>query len=148
MKGGSLKIRHASHAAWIIAIIIVSTMVAMVFYWRAPGLNFYARDRLMQARGPIPPPDDIVIVAIDEASIARFGRFPWQRELTAKALDAISAAQPKAIILDILYSEPSTNTDDTTLVDSIKRTGNSIVGAQLVEATDETGSPFARWLRP
>jgi two-component system phosphate regulon sensor histidine kinase PhoR len=148
MKDGSLKIRHANHAAWIIAIIIVSTMVAMVFYWRAPGLNFYARDRLMQARGPIPPPNDIVIVAIDEASIARFGRFPWQRDLTAHALDAISPAQPKAIALDILYSEPSTTAGDAALADSIKRTGNSVVGAQLVETTDETGSPVARWLRP
>ena len=148
MKGGSLKIRHASHAAWIIAIIIVSTMVAIVFYWRAPGLNFYARDRLMQARGPIPPPDDIVIVAIDEASIARFGRFPWQRGLTAHALDAISSAQPKAIALDILYSETTTSADDAALADSIKRSGNSVVGAQLIETTDETGSPAARWLRP
>ncbi len=148
MKDGSLKIRRASHAAWIIAIIIVSTMVATVFSWRAPGLNFYARDRLMQERGPIPPPNDIVIVAIDEASIARFGRFPWQRELTAHALDAISSAQPKAIALDILYSEPTTSADDTALADSIKRTGNSVVGTQLVETTDETGSPVARWLRP
>jgi len=148
MKDGSLKIRHASQAAWIIAIIIVSTMMAMAFYWRAPGLNSYARDRLMQARGPIPPPDDIVIVAIDEASIARFGRFPWQRQLTARALDTISSAQPKAIALDILYSEPTINGDDTALADSIKRTGNSVVGAQLVETTDETGSPVARWLSP
>jgi signal transduction histidine kinase/CHASE2 domain-containing sensor protein len=123
-------------------------MVAMVFYWRAPGLNFYARDRLMQARGPIPPPNDIVIVAIDEASISRFGRFPWPRNLTTHALDSISSAQPKAIALDILYSEPSTNADDAGLADSIKRSGNSVVGAQLVETTDETGSPLARWLRP
>jgi CHASE2 domain-containing sensor protein len=148
MKDESLKIRQASHAAWIIAIIIVSTMVAMTFYWRAPGLNFYARDRLMQARGPIPPPNDIVIVAIDEASIARLGRFPWERGLTAHALDAISSAQPKAIALDILYSEPSTSADDAALADSMKRSGNSVIGAQLVETTDETGSPVARWLRP
>src|ERR1700704_3699712 len=103
MKDGSLRIRHASNAAWIIAIIIISTMMAMTFYWRAPGVSFYARDRLMQARGPIAPPDDIVIVAIDEASIARFGRFPWQRLLTAHAIDTISSAQPKAICLAILY---------------------------------------------
>jgi signal transduction histidine kinase/CHASE2 domain-containing sensor protein len=148
MTDGSVKIRQVSHAVWIIAIILVSTMVAMAFCWRAPGLNFYARDRLMQARGPIPPPDDIVIVAIDEASIARFGRFPWQRGLTARALDTISAAQPKAIGLDILYSEATTTADDTALADSIKRTGNSVVAAQLIEATDETGSAVARWLRP
>jgi len=102
----------------------------------------------MQARGPLPPPDDIVIVAIDEESIARFGRFPWQRSLAAHALDAIASAQPKAIAVDILYSEPTTDLDDTALADAIKRSGNAVVAAQLIESTDETGSPVARWLGP
>ena len=86
MKDGSARIRHASRAGWIVAIIIVSTVVAMVFSWRAPGVNLYARDRLMQARGPLPPPNDIVIVAIDEASITRLGRFPWSRALTVTSV--------------------------------------------------------------
>src|ERR1700686_840340 len=107
MKEGSLMMRHASRAAWLIAIVVVSTIVAMIFSWRAPGLNLYVRDRLMQARGPITPPDDIVLVVIDETSIARYGRFPWQRGLTARALDTIPSAQPKAIGLDVLYSEPT-----------------------------------------
>jgi two-component system phosphate regulon sensor histidine kinase PhoR len=148
MKDGSSKIRHANRAAWIIAITIVSTMVGMIVSWRAPGLDLYARDRLMQARGPLSPPDDIVIVAIDEASISRYGRFPWQRGLTARALDAISSTQPKAIAVDILYSDPTESTEDATLADSIRRSGNTIVGAQLIETTNEPGAPTARWLRP
>ncbi|HEV7373395.1 MAG TPA: CHASE2 domain-containing protein [Pyrinomonadaceae bacterium] len=148
MKGESYKIRPLSQVAWIIAIIIVSTTVAMVFSWRAPGINLYARDRLMQVRGPLPPPDDIVIVSIDEASIARFGRFPWPRQLTARALDTISSAQPKAIAIDILYSEPTEGTDDTALAEAINRTGNTVVAAQLVETTEEGGASAIRWLRP
>jgi len=132
----------------IVAIIIVSTMVAMIFSWRAPGVNLYARDRLMQARGPLPPPNDIVIVAIDEASITRLGRFPWSRGLTAHALDGISASQPKAIALDVLYTEPTTGEDDTALADAIKRSTNTVIGAQLIETTDEAGAYAIRWLRP
>ena len=141
-------IRHAGRAAWLVAIVVASTMVAMIFSWRAPGLNLYVRDRLMQARGPLTPPDDIVLVVIDETSIARYGRFPWQRSLTARALDTISASQPKAIGLDILYSEPTIALDDAALVDSIKRAGNTVVAAQLTEITDQSGAPSARWLRP
>src|SRR6267142_2226047 len=103
MKDGSFKIRRLSSPGWIVAIITVSTVAAMIISWRAPGLDLYARDRLMQARGPKPPPDDIAIVAIDEASIARYGRFPWARALTARVLDSISSSQPKAIALDVLY---------------------------------------------
>ena len=148
MKDESTRIRPLSRAVWIIAIVIVSTTVAMVFSWRAPGINLYTRDRLMQARGPLPPPDDIVIVAIDEASIARFGRFPWPRGLTARALDTISSAQPKAIAIDVLYSEPTEGAEDTALADAIKRAGNTVIAAQLVETTDEGGDSTIRWLRP
>jgi signal transduction histidine kinase len=102
----------------------------------------------MQARGPISPPDDIVIVAIDELSIARYGRFPWQRALTARAVDTVSSAQPKAIGLDVLYSEPTIAVDDAALGDSIKRAGNAVVAAQLTEVIDQSGTPSVRWLRP
>src|SRR6202023_1403804 len=81
MKQGSLMMRQASRAAWLIAIVVVSVMVTMIFSWGAPGLGLYVRDRLMQARGPLTPPDDIVLIVIDETSIARYGRFPWQRGL-------------------------------------------------------------------
>src|SRR5438034_4548142 len=148
MKNGSLKVHRAHQLLWIVAIVSLSAATAMIFSWRAPGLSLYARDRLMQARGPIAPPDDLVIVAIDEASVARYGRFPWPRTLTARALDAISSAQPRAIALDVLYSEPTNSTDDTALGDSIKRAGDTVVAAQLIEATDGVGAPVRRWLRP
>jgi PAS domain S-box-containing protein len=148
MKDESNKIRPSSRAAWVVAIIFLSAMMAMLFYWRAPGLNLYARDRLIQARGPVSPPDDIVIVAIDEASITRFGRFPWPRGLTARALDIVSSVQPKAIAIDVLYSEPTEGPDDAALADAIKRSGNTVVAAQLIETTDEAGVPTIRWLRP
>jgi signal transduction histidine kinase/CHASE2 domain-containing sensor protein len=148
MKDGSNRIRRSSRALWGITIVIVSTAAAMTFSWRAPGLNLYARDRLMQARGPLPPPDDIVIVAVDEPSIARFGRFPWARSLTARALEAISRAQPKAVAVDILYTEPTDDAEDAALAEAIRRAGNTVVAAQLVETIDETGASTDRWLSP
>ncbi|MGB7541496.1 MAG: CHASE2 domain-containing protein, partial [Burkholderiales bacterium] len=47
-----------------------------------------------------------VIVAIDEASLKRFGQWPWPRNLVAKLIDAIRAAGPAAIGVDILFPEP------------------------------------------
>ena len=120
----------------------------MACVWLAPGLDAYARDVLIRTRGPMAPPDDVVIVAIDEASIARYGRFPWSRELTARAVDAIASTRPKVIALDVLYSEPSTEADDAALADSISRAGNVVVAAQLVEASDEKDLRQVQWLRP
>ena len=83
--------------------------------WNAPGLGRYARDWLMRARGPLPVPDDIAIVAIDEASMARFGRFPWSRHVIARTIDALAAAHPKVIALDVLFTDPTTQEDDEML---------------------------------
>ena len=131
---------------WILAIVAVSAGLGMLVDWRAPGIERYTRDRLMQARGPLPVPDDIVIVAIDEASIARFGRFPWPRSLAARAIDSIAAAQPKAIALDVLYTDPTSESEDKSLAQSIARAGNVVAAAQLVDAPGVGGA--ATWLMP
>src|SRR5271166_2088205 len=90
-----------------LAIVFVSASLGLLVDWNAPGLARYARDWLIRTRGPLPPPDDIAIVAIDEPSIARFGRFPWSRQVSAHAIDTIAEALPKAIAVDVLYTDPT-----------------------------------------
>ena len=61
------------------------------------------------------------IVAIDEASVARFGRFPWSRHVIARTIDAIAADRPKVIALDVLFTDPTSQEDDDALARSIGR---------------------------
>jgi PAS domain S-box-containing protein len=133
-------------ALWIVAIIALSAVLGMLVDWRAPGIERYSRDWLMQSRGQLPLPDDIAIVAIDEPSIARFGRFPWPRSLAARAVDAIAAMQPKVIALDVLYVDPTSESEDGALARSIARAGNVVVAAQIDNAP-VAGGPVA-WLMP
>jgi len=128
------------------AIVAVSALLGTFVSWRAPGVDQYVRDWLIRARGPLLAPDDIAIVAIDEPSIARYGRFPWPRALAARAIDVIAAAQPKAIGVDVLYTDPTTETDDTTLARSIHQAGNVVVAAQLISPSS-TGR-MTSWLLP
>ena len=143
----ALTTRRRTKTAWFVLIVALATMAGMFAAWRAPGLNLYAQDRLMRARGELPEPADIVIVAIDEPSIARLGQFPWRRGLTAQALDVISAAQPKAIALDVLYSEPTDEAEDKALADSIKKAGNVVVSEQLIENRNTPELSHSEWLR-
>ena len=46
------------------------------------------------------------IVAIDEASLARHGQWPWPRALVARLVERVAAAEPKAVALDMLLAEP------------------------------------------
>src|SRR5262245_13034347 len=105
-----------------------------------------ARDWLTRQRGLLPPAEDIVIVAIDESSLKRFGRFPWPRSLMARALDSLKSAGPKAIALDVLYVEPTTKADDAALASAVRRAGNVVVAAQLTAGA--TSEDAVEWLRP
>ena len=49
--------------------------------------------------------DEIVIVDIDEPSLAKFGQFPWSRNIFSKILDNINQQNPKSIGFDIFFSE-------------------------------------------
>jgi signal transduction histidine kinase/CHASE2 domain-containing sensor protein len=104
------------------------------------------RDWIVQTRGPLSAPDDIAIVAIDEPSIAKLGRFPWSRALAAHGIAEISAALPRAIAVDVLYADPTSEPDDSALARSIQQAGNVVVAAQLV-AAPAIGGPTT-WLRP
>src|SRR5689334_11480858 len=88
-----------------LAILFASAALGLFVDWRAPGLARYAQDWLMRGRGLLPVPDDIAIVAIDEPSIARFGRFPWSRQVIARTIDAIAADKPKVIGVDVLFTD-------------------------------------------
>lgn len=141
-------IERAHRAAWLIAIVLASVSIGVGLSWRMPELDLAARDWLLRSRGRIAPPPEIVIIAIDEASIARLGRFPWPRALMARGLERLSAGRPKVIALDVLYSEPAEPDDDRALADAIFRAGNVVVAAQLTRAVDGRGESRVVWLRP
>ena len=61
---------------------------------------------MIRACGPPRRPDDIVIVAIDDASLQQLGRWPWRRSLHAALLDRLHAAGARAVALDVVFTEP------------------------------------------
>src|SRR6267142_6465591 len=123
--------RRLSQFGWVAGLLFVCAALGMIVTWRVPGLDLDARTWLVRARGPLPLPDDIAIVAIDEASLARFGRYPWRRNLTAQMLDHLAVAHPKVIALDVLFSETTNSADDSPLASAIAKAGNVVTAAQL-----------------
>ncbi len=70
------------------------------------SLEYKAYDLRSSLLASLKTPEEIVLVAIDDDSIAQLGRWPWPRSLVARALDAIAKQHPRVVGLDILYSEP------------------------------------------
>ena len=60
-------------------------------------------------RGPLPPPPNISIVAIDETSLEIVGRWPWPRTRTAEIVQRLTEGGARVIALDLILREPDEN---------------------------------------
>lgn len=85
-------------------------------------------DVVARAR-PRPVPAEIIIVAIDEPSLQAIGAWPWPRSRHAEAIDRIAAAQPRAIVYDLLFTEP--RPEDPALAAALGRAGTVALPLQF-----------------
>ena len=70
------------------------------------GGREYLFDRYQQLSPRVRKSQPVTIVEIDEASLKRFGQWPWPRNRLAELVDAINFLQPAAIGLDMYMPEP------------------------------------------
>ncbi len=91
-------------------------------------LNWLAYDHIIRRAGT-PPPDDIVIVAIDQKSLSELGRWPWRRIHHAQLIEQLKPSNPKAIGLDIIFAEPDRRypQDDQALAEAIRSSGKVVL---------------------
>ena len=89
--------------------ITVTFLVVALYYMQIDFIeSFEARTydmRQQSIRHSISPDKDIVIIAIDDKSVAELGRFPWSREFFADFIDYASQSKAKAILLDVIFPE-------------------------------------------
>ena len=127
--------RHRIIADWLalLAVLVVATAVAAHerWFWR---FDFALYDMAL-ALWERPAPEDIVIVAIDDSSLAEIGRWPWRRAVHATLLERLSAAGARAMALDLILTEPDLRdpASDATLAQAIRQNGR-IVLPVLLEA--------------
>nr|WP_281357745.1 CHASE2 and HATPase_c domain-containing protein [Aromatoleum diolicum] len=71
--------------------------------WRIDGV-FY--DAAMVTRR-IPADPDVVVVAIDDRSLAEIGRWPWRRAVHAALLERLKALGAQVVAMDVMFHEPA-----------------------------------------
>ena len=140
-------IRHRAALEWaVFCVLSVGLAALLAFSDIAMRADNLAYDAISRADAH-PTDPDIVIVAIDNRSMAAIGRWPWPRSVHAQALETIAAVRPKAVVYDILFVEPATPAaDDEALGRAIAR-GAPVFLPSLLEAPGPDGLPFAE-MRP
>ncbi len=105
---------------WIVIGLIATALVLTLLYRNsASAFDNLFFDELQSASQP-KADDNILLVTIDEASLAKLGRWPWPREYHAKILEKLQASSPRSILLDVILSEESDASSDARLANAMR----------------------------
>ncbi|MFA6109228.1 MAG: adenylate/guanylate cyclase domain-containing protein [Candidatus Latescibacterota bacterium] len=171
--------------ALVIAVLVTAGLlvVSRVGVFADLLRSFEARTldyRMAHYRGPTVPPgtvlDDVVIVDVDERSLAELGQFfRWPRYYHAAVVDTLARAGARVIGFDLLFSEPDrmepavadhyarsladsvdgladrrdfllSLSGDPALVAAAQRAGRVVFGAQARFAEEDSGA--VTWVPP
>jgi len=123
---------------WSILTLLIGLFAAACAWhqwlWRADQSIYDT----LQSVAHRPARDDIVIVGIDDESLSRIGRWPWPRAVHATLLDRITETGARAVLMDLIVSEPEGGEarGDAALARSLAANGRTILAVAL-ESTAE-----------
>jgi EAL domain-containing protein (putative c-di-GMP-specific phosphodiesterase class I)/CHASE2 domain-containing sensor protein len=95
---------------------------------------------------------DIVLIAIDERSESKIGRWPWPRGRHAQILDRLDAMGARRVFFDLIFSSHSDEANDRQLAESLARLGKRVALPVYTDEDPVTGRvievfPIAKFRR-
>ena len=98
---------------WLVLSLSAAVLAALVHFGTAERLDYLIYDWLLRSGIRESPaqndrrpedirPADILIVAVDNRSLAEVGPWPWPRDTEAALIEKIIAGAPRALALDLL----------------------------------------------
>jgi adenylate cyclase len=92
---------------------------------------------LFRLRGPLPPPDSVVVVSVSRESSEAVGQtthlVQWPRSLHADLIGALNEAGARAVAFDILFKDARDAADDGRFASALAAAGNVL----LLEGSDK-----------
>ncbi|MBI3333119.1 MAG: CHASE2 domain-containing protein [Candidatus Omnitrophica bacterium] len=80
-------------------------------------------DQFFKYRPPLRTDPSIVCIEIAEDSLLQIGRWPWPRQYHAALTHALQGWGAKAVVFDILFSDPSSPSDDKAFAEALAESG-------------------------
>jgi CHASE2 domain-containing sensor protein len=94
-------VQHDLISAAVILVIIAVVLHTSQLFSRIDNLIFDIGQRVIQ----IAPPNDVILIAIDQDSLAQIGRWPWSRQVHADLLQRLQSEAPAVVGFDVIFSE-------------------------------------------
>jgi adenylate cyclase len=129
----------------ILASLFIA-FIASVFF----SVGFYSH---FQAKlgdflyGGEQPLDNVVIIGIDDESLQKLGRWPWERGNFTKLLNFLD--QSEVVGFDIGFFEPSSLSSDSEFAAAVEKAGNVVLPIEFTEFKSEKNQMRGtKFLRP
>jgi len=112
--GRAVRLGRAPLVAGLAALVaLVAAALLMPQRWRETlrenGLDrVLMLDSLLRQADEVRPPPAVVIVDIDRRSLERLGAWPLPRAVIARLIEAIAAAKPRVLVVDVLFADADT----------------------------------------
>jgi len=124
-RAGGFILQEQRVLVWVRALLglLAGGLIALLL-WQGVMLpqELQARDALLQ---PFPTSGIVSIVAIDDASLSRYGRWEnWSRSLHAELIHELREAGASVIAFDVTFASPTE--DDDLLAEAMRDAGNVI----------------------
>jgi adenylate cyclase len=105
-------------------LVGLGTAGLVLVLWGFGALDTLERNSLdarFSIRGDRTPPRSIVLVAVDDVTTNALpnNRWPYPRRFHAKVIRRITAGHPRAIAVDIQFTERTTDRNDNALIDAV-----------------------------
>jgi adenylate cyclase len=89
---------------------LVPTLIAAALAITRPAtlshVEYDVYDTLMRASTPRPPSGRVVVVDVDEESLAAIGQWPWRRDVIGSLIATLRDMGAAAIGVDVIFAEP------------------------------------------
>ena len=103
---------------------------------------FFFLDYFFRNRPAIQASPDIAYIEIAEDSIQGIGRWPWPRQYHAVLTHYLTEWKARAIVFDVLFSEPSTEFDDGAFGEALLESSHVYLPVVLEEKPRQTGKKW------
>ena len=128
-------VRRLALREWLMLFIGLLTFAIALGWQNGLGrLDQSLYDLFLSIDNDKPAREDIIIVAIDDYSLAELGRWPWSRDKHADLINKLTKAQPRAIGLDVILSETSTPQIDAQLAAAMTQSQRVVLPVVLTNA--------------
>lgn len=117
--------------SFLVGLALTVLLCALWFVPAIHALELRMLDIFFQLKGPPPPHPGVLHVDIDDSSIEKIGRWPWDRVRHAQLVDILTETGARAIVFDVTFPDLQSPDNDEAFVSSCAESGLVYIGYNL-----------------